>query len=138
MESMPVVLDISSDEEQGFKEGPKSFDYDWIKEFLGVSDKESDHSDDVVVVREVKPERKSKSSRPAAKDLDHDCVVLDGDPENRVTSVNESANESDELLIVGEKGQVCRSNYCGTGLRFSLSSFFFLFMSHDITGETRK
>lgn len=103
----PIVLDISSDEEPSLVEGPENFDYDWIKQLLGDSDNESDDSDEVIVVGEVKPGPKSKSSKPSVKDADDDCVVLDGDPENRVTSVNEEATGSDELLIVGEKGQVC-------------------------------
>ena len=112
---MPEVLDISSDEEQGCsEEGLKSSDYDWIKEFLAMSDDEqkSEDSDDVVIIYENKPQSKSKSSAVAAKDVDADddgdCVVLDGDPENGVTSVDdESTGGSDELLVVGEKGQVC-------------------------------
>ncbi|KAF7804587.1 uncharacterized protein G2W53_043698 [Senna tora] len=110
MDPMPVILDISSDEEGGM-EGPENLDYDWIKELLGDSDKESDDSDEVVIIREVKSELKSKSSRPSAKDVDDDCVVLDGDPENCITSVNEAENESDELLIVGEKGQIACRDY---------------------------
>ncbi|KAI4350298.1 hypothetical protein L6164_004766 [Bauhinia variegata] len=108
---MAVVLDISSDEESGLNELAKTFDYDWIKEFLGESDEESDDSDDVVVIGEVKPEQKSKSSKPTVKDVDDDCVVLDGDPEDRVTSVNETETESDELLVVGEKGQIACRDY---------------------------
>lgn len=107
MESLPVVMDISSESDE--EPGQKSLDYDWLKEFLDLSDKESDDSDEVIVVGEVQPERKSKSTTPApaARDLDDDCVVLDGDPENRFASVNEPT-ESDELLIVGETGQVWR------------------------------
>ncbi|KAI4349326.1 hypothetical protein L6164_009928 [Bauhinia variegata] len=108
--SMPVVLDISSDEESGLNELSKT-DYAWIKEFLGESDTESDDSEEVVVIGEVKPERKSKSSRPAVIDVDDDCVVLDGDPEDRVTTVNETEIESDELLIVGEKGPIACRDY---------------------------
>ncbi|XP_028758264.1 uncharacterized protein LOC114735110 [Neltuma alba] len=111
MESMPDVLYISSDEELGLEEGLKGVDYDWIKEFLGMSDKESDDSDDVIVVHEQKPEPKSKSSRPVAKESDDDCVVLDGDPENEISSVNKSATESDELIVVGEKGQIACRDY---------------------------
>ncbi|KAI9085860.1 hypothetical protein K1719_032274 [Acacia pycnantha] len=111
MKSMPDVLDISSDEELGLEEGVKGVDYDWIMDFLGVSDKESDDSDDVIVVHEQKPERRSKSSRPAAIESDDDCVVLDGDPENAITSVNKSATESDELIVVGEKGQIACRDY---------------------------
>lgn len=107
MDPLPVILDISSDEEVGLEEIAESFDYDWIKEFMDDSDKESDDSDEVIVVGEVKPDQKSKPSKPSVNDVDDDCVVLDADPENCVTSVNEAATESDELLVVGEKGQVC-------------------------------
>lgn len=102
---------ISSDEEE---EAPKITDLDWIKDFLLTSDEESDDSDDVVVVSENKPKLKSKSP---VKDVvvekddggdDDDCVVLEGDPENDVTTVDEEATGSDELLVVGEKGQVCK------------------------------
>lgn len=108
---MPVVLDISSDEEQGSEEGITNIDFGWIKEMLEMSDDEkSDDSDDVVILHEKKPELKLKSSTPVVKDVDNDddddCVVLDGDPENGVTSVDEDATGSDELVVVGEKGQV--------------------------------
>ncbi|KAJ1397875.1 hypothetical protein SESBI_31534 [Sesbania bispinosa] len=72
---MPVVLDISSDEEEGLMEEPKISDFDWIKDLLFTSDEESDD---------------------------------EGDPENGVTSVDEEATGSDELLVVGEKGQMWR------------------------------
>lgn len=58
---------------------------------------------------------KSKSSTLTVKDVgdddddDDDCVILEGDPENSVASVEEEANGSDELLVIGEKGQVCVS-----------------------------
>ncbi|XP_061368603.1 uncharacterized protein LOC133311561 [Gastrolobium bilobum] len=110
---MPVVLDISSDEEKGSEEGSKSTDFDWIKEFLFMSDEESGDSDDVVFVHENKPELKSKSSTLAAKDDDDDddCVVLEGDPEKGVVSVDEDATGSDELRVVGEKGQIACRDY---------------------------
>ncbi|KAH7517522.1 RPM1 interacting protein 13-like [Ziziphus jujuba] len=55
--------------------------------------------------------RGQKSWRRTMKDVDDDCVVLDGDPHNK--PVDYSAIEIgfglDELLIVGEKGQIaCR------------------------------
>ena len=96
MDSMPDVLDISSDEEEpGLEEGRSNFD--WIMEFLGVSDKESDDSDDVIVVHEQKQGLKSKSLRPATIESDHDddCVILDGGPEKAITSVNKSEIESE-------------------------------------------
>ncbi|KAJ7977155.1 RPM1 interacting protein 13 [Quillaja saponaria] len=114
---MPVVLDISSDEESPLVELPKGFDYEWIKEFLGVDDKEvedkeQDDSDEVVVVGEVNPQEKSKSLKQMVKDADDDdCVLLDCDPDNPVTSVTEEANGSDDLQIVGEKGQIACRDY---------------------------
>ncbi|MED6227298.1 hypothetical protein PIB30_112218, partial [Stylosanthes scabra] len=115
---MPEVLEISSDEEQGPEEGLRSVDIDWIKEFLGMSDSDSDDddgksddSDDVIIISENKPHQpKSKSSTVAVKNLvddddDGDCVVLDGDPENGVTCVDDEPTGSDEVLVVGEKGQ---------------------------------
>lgn len=109
---MPEVLNISSDEEEGLEEAAKEADFDWIKELLFASDGESD--DDVIIVGEKKPELKSKSSTTlAVKDDDDDedgddddCVVLEGDPDNGVTSVDEDSTGSDDLLVVGEKGQV--------------------------------
>lgn len=108
-----MVLDISSDEEEGLKEEPKISDLDWIKDLLFTSDEESD--DEVVIVSENKPQLKSKSSTLAVKvvdeDDDDDCVVLEGDPENGVTSVDEEATGSDELFVVGEKGQIACRDY---------------------------
>ncbi|CAJ1898589.1 unnamed protein product [Sphenostylis stenocarpa] len=77
--------------------GGKIIDFDWIKEFLDLSDEESKH----VVLSEVK----------IVDDDDDDCVILDGDPENRVTTLNDSPTESDELLVVGEKGQIACRDY---------------------------
>ncbi|KAE9619406.1 hypothetical protein Lal_00047861 [Lupinus albus] len=113
------VVHISSDEEQGSEERATKTDFDWIKEFLDMSgDENSDDSDDVVIVGEKKPELKLKSlSTPAPKvldddsDDDDDCVVLDCDPEKGVTSVNEDSTGSDELLVVGEKGQIACRDY---------------------------
>lgn len=118
---MPEVLEISSDEEEDVKEESKNTDFEWIQELLFNSDDESDGgSDDVVFIHEKKaPEKKSKSSTLSVKDVkddvddDDDCVVLEGDPENGVTSVDEedSTEGSDDLVVVGEKGQVACRDY---------------------------
>ena len=105
MDPRYVVLEISSDEEVGLDDY-RGDDYDWLSELLREVDKSTDDSDDVVVVREVNPKQKSKSSKSTAKDDDDDCVVLDGDPDNPVPTVDDSENGSDDLLVVGEKGQV--------------------------------
>ncbi|KAM7496159.1 hypothetical protein LguiA_020573 [Lonicera macranthoides] len=46
------------------------------------------------------------------KDLDDDeCVILDGDPDKPVDIKNNGINESDDLLVVGENGQVACRDY---------------------------
>ncbi|KAF3436074.1 hypothetical protein FNV43_RR23166 [Rhamnella rubrinervis] len=111
MDSGAVVLDISSDEEQDWS-GSKCDDFDWISELLDDDDKHADDdSDDVVVVGEVNPKPKSKSSKQTLRDVDDDCVVLDGDPDKPVAVVDNASGGSDELLIVGEKGQIACRDY---------------------------
>ncbi|KAK7355611.1 hypothetical protein VNO80_14871 [Phaseolus coccineus] len=112
---MREILDISSDEEEGLDESLTVNDFNFIREMLFSSDEESDDSVKVVEIRENKPEVKSKSSTLAVDlggdddDDDDDCVVLECDPESGVASVEEEANGSDELLVIGEKGQIaCR------------------------------
>ncbi|XP_047180078.1 uncharacterized protein LOC124846776 [Vigna umbellata] len=110
---MREILDISSDEEEGLEESLTVTDFNFIREMLFSSDEESDDSVKIVEIRE-KPELKSKSSTLAVKDLgddddDDDCVLLESDPENGVASVEEEANGSDDLFVIGEKGQIaCR------------------------------
>ena len=114
MDSSPVILDISSDEEQGSSAETKSGDrnFDWLSALFGNlnSDDDAEADDDVVVVREVVNEnhRKSRKSTVVMKDVDDDCVVLDCDPNNPVAEVNDDKDNSgsDDLLIVAEKGQV--------------------------------
>ncbi|XP_043693714.1 uncharacterized protein LOC122644165 [Telopea speciosissima] len=105
------ILEISSDEDGAWDE--RSFDnLDWISDLLDTGGCETEDSDDVVFVSE------RQSSKPANRpkltsgdDSDDDCTILDGDPENPVAAVNDSADGSDELLIVGEKGQLACRDY---------------------------
>ncbi|KAE8660778.1 RPM1 interacting protein 13, putative isoform 2 [Hibiscus syriacus] len=115
MGSNPVVFYISSDEEEVTSdlEEPKGDDYDWFSEVLKAVNKGFDDSDEVVVVGEVNPNKKSKSRNLSVeKDFnveDDDCIVLEGDPEKVVSDVNDNHEDSDELLVVGQKGQIaCR------------------------------
>lgn len=123
---VPVVLDVSSDDDEDLEEkGERVIDLHWLKEFLDISDEESN---EVLVLDQVnKPQHKSKSSflTPVVgdDDDDDDCVVLDGDPENRVTTVDDSPTLSDELVVVGEKGQVLI--YCANELEVLIFFFFF-------------
>ncbi|KAI3449838.1 hypothetical protein Pfo_006503 [Paulownia fortunei] len=136
--SSPLVLEISSDEEAGFGDTRKGGgygigggefgdreDYDWLSKLLGeVGGNKDDDSDDVVLVSEVFPKSPKKSRleslKPSPKVVgdecggDDDCVVLDGDPDKSVVVVRGRADDvddddSDDLEIVGEKGEVaCR------------------------------
>ncbi|GMI73980.1 hypothetical protein HRI_001067300 [Hibiscus trionum] len=115
MGSNPVVFDISSDEEEvaSTLEENKGDDYDWFSEVLKDVNKGFDDSDEVVVVGEVNPNKKSKSRSSSAwrsvNVEDDDCIVLEGDPEKVVSDVIDNHEDSDELLVVGQKGQVaCR------------------------------
>lgn len=119
-----MVLDISSDEEEvGWGEDDNGGvdggdDYDWISELLDEVEKETDNGgddDDVVVVDEKlllnsNPKQRLKSSSVVVnsliKDLDDDCVILDGDPDKPVEVENNPVGEFDDLLVVSEKGQV--------------------------------
>lgn len=103
MNSGPI--DISSDDESGRTEDEDG--YDWVSELLESVDgnRNDDDSDEVVVIGEVNNRPKAKSLKPT--DVDDDCVVLDGDPDKPVSVVDDdSGSGSDELLVVGEKGQV--------------------------------
>ncbi|KAL7172669.1 hypothetical protein ACSBR2_032197 [Camellia fascicularis] len=115
MDSMPVVFDISSDEEcwgerrGGGEDGGVvggGDDVSWISELLEKFDREEDNSDDVVVVGEVvlNPKTRSKSS-------DDDCVVLDGNPDKPDVIENNADDDSDDLQIVGQKGQIACRDY---------------------------
>ncbi|KAK7245293.1 hypothetical protein RIF29_40132 [Crotalaria pallida] len=132
MEDNALVMVISSyDGEE--EENPKCLEkkegleekvvvVDWIKQFLDLSDEEEEQGNEVVVDSEVKKddegeaESLSKCSSISIKPLkeedeedEDDCVVLDGDPEKNVNSVEKAQAESDEMLVVGEKGQIaCR------------------------------
>ncbi|XP_039030910.1 uncharacterized protein LOC120165471 [Hibiscus syriacus] len=91
----------------------KGDDYDWFSEVLKAVNKGFDDSDEVVVVCEVNPNKKSKSRNSSVRKNvnveDDDCIVLEGDLEKVVTDVNDNHEDSDELFIVGQKGQVaCR------------------------------
>ncbi|MBA0754448.1 hypothetical protein Gogos_000102, partial [Gossypium gossypioides] len=109
--SSPIVFDISSDDDEATLawEEPKGDDYDWLSEVLEAVDKGFDDLDEVVVVGEVNPTKKSKSSNSVARKVvdedDGDCVVLEGDPDKALSDVNDPQQDSDECLIVGQKGQ---------------------------------
>ncbi|GKU86186.1 hypothetical protein SLEP1_g741 [Rubroshorea leprosula] len=103
MDPNQPVLDISSDEEPPLDE-PKRADSDLSSEFL------FDDPDEVMFVREVKPSKRSKpKSRDVDDDDDDELVVLDGDPDKPLEVANEGDGGGDELMVVGQKGEIaCR------------------------------
>lgn len=118
MTTEPAIVDISSDEEDfdSFDGACKS-NYDFISKILGCVDHVvARQSDDLMVLDEfssapVIKERNSSSTRladPPTGGSDDDCLVLESDPHKLVSVTNEKADgdESEELLVVGETGQV--------------------------------
>lgn len=116
----PVIFDISSDEEPAFDEpssGCCDDDHDWLTQLLETVDKQTTDSDEVMVVGEyIPPKLKLKSNKsssiPVKEVEDDDCVVLDGDPDKPVDVVSETtASDGDDVLVVGEKGQIACRDY---------------------------
>ncbi|KAH1081486.1 hypothetical protein J1N35_021247 [Gossypium stocksii] len=135
MESSPIIFDISSDDDDATPawEEPKGDDYDWLSEVLEAVDKGFDDLDEVVVVGEVNPTKKSKSSNSVARKVvdedDGDCVVLEGDPDKALSDVNDPQQESDECLIVGQKGQIACRDFPHP--RHDCAKFPFSLTSHE-------
>lgn len=114
-------MEISSDEEDDAlsESGMGSFDYgsslDWLSDMLALED-DPWTSDDLAVVDEFScpsPVEKldclplSTEACVSADDSDDDCQILDDDPDKPAEATQDEGDRSDELLIVGEKGQVC-------------------------------
>nr|CAD1836070.1 unnamed protein product [Ananas comosus var. bracteatus] len=130
MVSAPDVVDISSDEEDcGFG---------WISDLLDGVGEESEGFDDVMVVDDlsappvVLPRRNPKSGRSRKggerEGSDDECQVLDSDPSNPVSVVDDGRG-SDELLIVGEKGPLACRDFPHP--RHSCANFPFSSTSHE-------
>ncbi|XP_057535826.1 uncharacterized protein LOC130813925 isoform X1 [Amaranthus tricolor] len=152
-----LIFELSSDDEVGFDNSPTVDNFGWITKLLeddnsdeivsnsngrllitnnGVNNDEDD-SDDVVVVGEVivvqKP-KKPKALSPRIDDDEDDCIVLDGDPDKPKGDAKKSGQEddlddSDDLLIVGEKGQVACRDY--PHARHSCAKFPFSSTPHE-------
>lgn len=115
--------DVALDEKLGFDDSGED-DCDWIQELLKEVDRQtntedSNESDDVVLVNEVvvSPKLKLKNCDAGLKEVDEeeeddDCVVLDGDPDKpEAVENNQTVDESDELTVVAETGQVACRDY---------------------------
>ncbi|XP_058207599.1 uncharacterized protein LOC131320770 [Rhododendron vialii] len=110
MDSGPLVVDISSDE------GGDDDDYDWISELVEEVERPGDGL--------LNPKERS-----AAEGLEDDCVVLDGDPEKVDVVEGNAAGESDDLLVVGVKGQIACRDYPHS--RHLCANFPFTSSPHD-------
>ncbi|KAH7863017.1 hypothetical protein Vadar_012234 [Vaccinium darrowii] len=113
MDWSSCVLDVSSDD------GGDDDDFDWVSEILEEAErKRIDDSDDVVGVL-----------NSSLDDDDDDCVVLDGDPEEPHVIENNAGGESDDLLVVGEKGQIACRDYPHS--RHLCANFPFISTPHE-------
>ncbi|XP_042490354.1 uncharacterized protein LOC122070296 [Macadamia integrifolia] len=109
MDPNSEIHEISSDEDGTWDEGSDD-NLDWISELLDPDGGETEDSDDVVFMGEIQISKPTDRVKPVSGDVfDDDCTILETDPDNPVAVENDSADGSDELLIVGEKGQLaCR------------------------------
>lgn len=99
-----MTIDISSDDEEvGYdKTDGGCNSYNRSSGFL---DQSGDGYDQVRVIGEVKPKKRCNY-------VDDECVILDGDPDNPMAEVNDSPRGgADELLVVGQKGQIACRDY---------------------------
>ncbi|XP_068663770.1 RPM1 interacting protein 13-like [Aristolochia californica] len=112
----PVIVEISSDEEGDWDEYDDQH-IDWLSEYLDDDTEVVDVSDDVVILDELSTSKKQGSLPVKPKEAvssgklgDDDCLILDGDPDEILPKMNAAEDGSlDDLLIVGEKGEVaCR------------------------------
>lgn len=123
MNQNAVVLEISSDEDNDWKDNgdDNDDDHNWLTEVLDEVNKEKYGSDEVVVVN--KSEKSGKKLKLKLKscvvvmndDNDDDCVVLENDPNESVNVSISNDNrsndggdndDSDEIVVVSEKGKV--------------------------------
>ncbi|KAL3531177.1 hypothetical protein ACH5RR_010499 [Cinchona calisaya] len=117
-EKETVVLNISSDEESGWG---NSVDACGGGCGGGGGGGQDDSDDDVMVVDEIIAKPKLKVTKSLVKSVnnvevfdDDECVILDGDPDKSVQVKNdrgEGGDDSDELLVISEKGQVACRDY---------------------------
>lgn len=103
-----MIFDISSDEEPVLG-GHEDDDGDWLSRVLGAVDSQmlTGDSDDVVFVGEVNPRKKLASAVRNGGGFSDDCVVLEEDPDRTSELPSDSKEDSDDCLVIGEKGQVC-------------------------------
>ncbi|XP_039013730.1 uncharacterized protein LOC120143492 [Hibiscus syriacus] len=135
MEASPIIFYLSSDDDEATPawEDPKGDEYNRLSEVLEAVDNVFHDPDDLTVVGEVNPTKKSKSPnsvvRKVADEDDGDCVVLESDPDKALSEVNDPQKDSDECLIVGQKGQIACRDYPHP--RHDCAKFPFSSTSHE-------
>jgi len=123
MDSGPIVVDISSDDEPDDFSVSKPVDisYDLIDQWLN-DEEGKDDVNNFVDLDCVKNSASLRSKTGAVcDDSDDDIMVLDGDPDKPVAGDDDKGDgkyRSDDLCIVGQKGQVFSYFIC----------FFFTFV----------
>lgn len=115
-----AVVELSSDEDEIDTRVDMDY-FNWLNDVMEAVDEKSDSTDVVEVLSEVKGSvdsqyRKPNSSNQALIDDDDDCVILDGDPEKTTKTAafedndklaKNCDNDDDDVLVVGQKGEVC-------------------------------
>ncbi|KAF2576704.1 hypothetical protein F2Q70_00001139 [Brassica cretica] len=111
-----VVVDVSSDEEMD-------------KDYLNWLNMAKSDSTDVVEVEGSVDSQLNSSTRAALEDEgDEDCVILDCDPDKTGAAVEADDND-DEVLVVGQKGEVACRDFPHP--RHSCAKYSFNSTSHE-------
>lgn len=85
-------------------------------------EKKDVHFDKVMAVGvDVSDPEQMFSKRVDDEEEDVDCVILDGNPDKLVSIVNDGGDDSDDLRVVAENGQVC--GFCSRVLTIMFSMF---------------
>ncbi|XP_073002442.1 uncharacterized protein [Typha latifolia] len=134
-------VEISSDEEDFDLENPSGDSFDWLCDLLGPVGGGTEGGDDLMVVDELSTplvvQKKNLDSVTPAKggeqgNSDEDCQILESDPGNPVSVVDDKkdgGDDSGELAIVGEKGELACRDFPHP--RHSCANFPFRTTSHE-------
>ncbi|CAN6864219.1 unnamed protein product [Brassica oleracea var. botrytis] len=111
-----IVVDVSSDEEM---------DKDYLN-WLNMA--KSDSTDEVEVEGSVDSQLNSSTRAALEDEGDEDCVILDCDPDKTGAAVEADDND-DEVLVVGQKGEVACRDFPHP--RHSCAKYSFNSTSHE-------
>ncbi|KAH9288422.1 hypothetical protein KI387_032539, partial [Taxus chinensis] len=105
-----TVVEISSSDDEGETETQARRSSSFKRPLF------SDNDDEITVIdsfpcyekKNIRPKR-AKSFGTQIQDWENECLVLEGDPEKVIADPGVSADESEDLVVTAEKGQVaCR------------------------------